>query len=384
MLADPRRDIGIMRQEIGQLPALIRTQLQKSRQTVSSLLDSLDVQAIPRVVLTGCGDSYFVGLAARWVFERYAGVHAEAIPALDLARYYVDSLPKGTLVLPISYSGLVARTVEAARNADQVGATVVAITGRPERRLAQTAPRHLAVQIPSLGFSPGTTTYIGLLLATYVLAIELGVRRGTLQAGQAKALLAQLQAGADVVERAIVENDTVFEVQAQWLAEADTVVFLGAGPNWASALFGAAKLFEGAQMHGVAQNIEEWAHEQYFISGKQTRTVLLAPAGRALDRAQEIATEMRFIETPFLAITDDPDSAGWRSLTPRLAMLPGGVPELFSPLLFAVPLSLLGYYLAVARGKTSYNFPSEAHEREHYETLHNSHFRDMAIVETAE
>ena len=377
MLADPRRDIGIMREEIAQLPALMRTQIDDTWQAVNSLLDTLDCAAIPRVVLTGCGDSYFAGLAARWAFERYAGLAAEAIEALDLARYHVDALPRGTLVLPISYSGLVARTVEAARNAAHFGATVVAITGRPERRLGQTAPRVLPVHIPSLGYSPGTSTYIGLLLAAYLTAIGLGERRGRLDGTQVRSLLGQLRAAADAVEQAIAHGHAILEAQAAWLAGAEFVVFVGAGPNYASALFGAAKLFEGAQMHGVAQQTEEWAHEQYFVSDARTRTVLLAPAGRGLDRAREIAAEMRFIATPFLAITDDPAAAEWQTLTPRLCALPAGVAEIFSPLLFAVPLSLLGYYLSAARGKASYNFRSDEHEREHYETLHNSHFRDL-------
>jgi glucosamine 6-phosphate synthetase-like amidotransferase/phosphosugar isomerase protein len=381
MTADPRRDIGIMREEIARLPGLIRTQIRDTSQAVEALLDGLDVTAIPRVVLTGCGDSFFVGVAARWAFERYARLPTESIEALDFARYYVDSLPAGTLVLPISYSGQVARTVEAARNAAHMGCTVVAITGRPERRLGQTVPRVLAVQIPSLGFSPGTTTYIGLLVAVYLLAIGLGRRRGLITGFQAGKLLEQLEAISIAVESTIVGGDEPYQALASWLAEAETVVFLGSGPNYASAMFGAAKLFEGAQMHGVAQNTEEWAHEQYFISDAATRTVLLAPIGRGLDRAREIAREMRFIETPFLVITDDQDAAAWQALTTRLVSLPSGVAEVFSPILFTAPLSLLGYYMAVARGKTSYNFPSDAHEREHYETLHTSVFR---VLEAAD
>ncbi|HXT35056.1 MAG TPA: hypothetical protein VN837_05725, partial [Chloroflexota bacterium] len=167
---------------------------------------------------------------------------------------------------------------------------------------------------------------------------------------------------------------------AAWLAQREDVLFLGAGPNHASALFGAAKLFEGAQMHGITQHTEEWAHAQYFISGPDTRTVLLAPRGRSLDRAFEIATEMRFIETPFLVITDDAP-VRWRALTPRVVALPSGIREPFSPLLFAAPLSQLGYYLAKSRGKQSYNFPSPEREREHYQTLHESAFRDLTVEE---
>jgi glucosamine--fructose-6-phosphate aminotransferase (isomerizing) len=214
------------------------------------------------------------------------------------------------------------------------------------------------------------------MLGAYLLALGLGQRRGVQTAAQVTDHLAAMVRVADLATQAIAAGETLLPVQARWLAESDTILFLGAGPNYASALFGAAKLFEGAQLNGVAQNTEEWAHTQYFISSPTTRTVLLAPRGRALERAFEIATEMRFIETPFLLITDDTPER-WQSLTPRVLALPAGVPEMFSPLLYAVPLSQLGYYLAKVRNKQSYNFPSAEREREHYQTLHESCFRDL-------
>lgn len=380
MAGAAERGIEVVREELAGVPQMIRDQVTASWGTVGALLDEIESRAIPRVVLTGCGDSLFAGMAARWAFERYAGVSAEAIEALDFARYAVDALLPGTLVLPISYSGQVARTVEAARNAAEAGATVVAITGRPERRLGQSAPRRLHVQVPSLGFSLGTSTYIGLLLAAYLLAIGIGQRRGTLSEARVEELLAALRGMGDLAAGALTAGEAILPALAEDLERAESVVFLGAGPNYASAHFGAAKLFEGAQLHGVAQNTEEWAHEHYFISTTASRTILLAPRGRSLDRAHEIAAEMRFIETPFLAITDDAPER-WRALTPHVLALPRGAIEPFSPLLFAVPLSQLGYYLAKVRGKQSYNFPSPEREREHYQTLHESAFRDLGAQE---
>lgn len=380
MSVDARRDIEVVRRELAGVPAMIGALLPEIWQRVERLFESIDAATVPRVVLTGCGDSLFAGMAARWAFERYAGLPAEAIEALEFSRYVVDGLPSGTLVLPISYSGQVARTVEAAANAARFGATVVAITGRPERRLGRTASHVLPVEVPSQGFSLGTSTYIGLMLGAHVLALGLAHRRGMISDGRLAELMAALAGVAGPVEGALAAGDAALGAEAAFLNEGESVVFLGAGPNLASAHFGAAKLFEGAQMHGVAQSIEEWAHEQYFISGPASRTVLLAPRGRALERAHEIAREMRFIETPFLVITDDAPER-WRALTPRVLALPPGVPELFSPLLFAVPLSQIGYHLARLRGKGSYNFPSAEREREHYETLHESAFRDFEAVD---
>jgi len=382
LTTDSSRDIDVVRQELAQAPAMVRALVPAIWASVQELLERVDATAVSRVVLTGCGDSLFAGLAARLAFERYARLPTEAVDALEFARYGADMLPAGALVAPISYSGQVARTVEAAYNARRFGATVVALTGRPERRLARTAHDVLPVQVPSLGFSMGASTYIGLLLGAYLLALGLGQRRGAIDTAHVEALLARLRDVSGVAERALADGERALPDAAAWLAERERVLFLGAGPNYASALFGAAKLYEGAQLDGAAQSIEEWAHAQYFISGPDSRTVLLASAGRSLERAYEIAREMRYIETPFLVITDD-EPARWRELTPRVLALPAGVSEVFSPLLYALPLSQLGYYLAKARGKSSYNFPSPEREREHYQTLHESPFYDFPPTEAA-
>src|SRR5207237_1961795 len=82
------------------------------------------------------------------------------------------------------------------------------------------------------------------------------------------------------------------------IATAPITTFLGAGPSRASAAFGAAKLFEGPQRYGVVQDLEEWAHEQYFVSGPTTPTVVVAPVGASRDRAAELLAELAFIGAP--------------------------------------------------------------------------------------
>ena len=145
------------------------------------------------------------------------------------------------------------------------------------------------------------------------------------------------------------------------------ITFLGAGPNEASAHFGAAKLFEGAQVLGVSTNIEEWAHEEYFVTPPSTPVVLVAPSGAGYSRATEILSEINFIGARPIVVSDlIPDQPA------DLLPLPAGLPEEFSPLLAALPLSLLGFHLAEMLGKRSYNFPSEQIRVEHYETIHRA------------
>jgi glucosamine--fructose-6-phosphate aminotransferase (isomerizing) len=160
-------------------------------------------------------------------------------------------------------------------------------------------------------------------------------------------------------------NDPVQRV-AQQFVKHDWLTFLGAGPNLATAHFGAAKLFEGPQKLAVATNIEEWAHEEYFVSGAGTPVFLIAPSGASFDRASEILSELNFIGANPVFVSDarPPGSPG------LFIPLAPGLPEEFSPLLAALPLSLFAFYLSRASGQERFEFPGPAVAQEHYETIH--------------
>jgi glucosamine--fructose-6-phosphate aminotransferase (isomerizing) len=170
----------------------------------------------------------------------------------------------------------------------------------------------------------------------------------------------------DLAEQTLkVANEPAQRV-AEQIARHDWVTFLGAGPNLASAQFGAAKLFEGPQKLGVATNIEEWAHEEYFVSSAGTPVFLIAPTGVSFDRAGEILSELNFIGATSVLISDMmlPDTPG------TFIPLASGLPEEFSPLLAALPLSQFAFHLTRTSGQESFEFPSAEAAQEHYETIH--------------
>ena len=88
------------------------------------------------------------------------------------------------------------------------------------------------------------------------------------------------------------------------MTSARFVTFLGAGPNEATARFGAAKLFEASQQIALATNVEEWAHEEYFITRPGDPVVVVAPTGAARDRAWEILSELEFIRADATVVSD--------------------------------------------------------------------------------
>jgi len=180
-------------------------------------------------------------------------------------------------------------------------------------------------------------------------------------------LLAGLQQIPDLAAKTLVECAGPAEAAASALLPASWVAFLGVGPSEASAKFGAAKLFEGPQVVGLSTNVEEWAHEEYFVTSPGDPVVLVAPTGAGHDRAMEILDELRFIGARPIVVSDiDP---GRGALHVPVA---DGAEEPLSPLLTCLPLALIGFHLARLTGKRSYNFPSDEARDEHYNTIHRA------------
>jgi fructoselysine-6-P-deglycase FrlB-like protein len=359
--ADGGYGIETMDREIGTIPDVIAGQLADPGGHVRDLAGWLAGRGVEHLYLTGCGDSAFAGLAATLAFRRHSRLRVHAVHALDFARYEVRYLPPGSALLAISYSGKVGRTIEAARQAASFGTPVIALTGDAAGPLAAVADRILPIEVPTLGFSPGTSTYTGMLCTLIELA------RRTPRDGRADALRDACEQLAGQAAKTLDGcHDAAAEIAAR-LVSGRFVTFLGAGPNEATARFGAAKLFEGSQQIAVAANVEEWAHEEYFITGPNDPVILVAPAGAARDRAWEILSELAFIGADAVVVSDlEPPG---RAADLRLA---AGAPEELSPVLAALPLAQLGFQLARLAGKRSYNFPSEQAKEEHYATIHRA------------
>ena len=268
--------------------------------------------------------------------------------ALDLARYLVRYLPPASAVLAISFSGKVGRTTEAALQAAAFGHPVIALTNEPDGQLGRrpttgscrsTCPRSASPRAPRPTSRCCARSRPGAAELAELAAD--GAIRGACEQlpGQAATTLDWCDAPASGA--------------AARMASARFVTFLGAGPNEATARFGAAKLFEGPQRLAVATNLEEWAHEEYFVTRPGDPVVLVAPAGAAHDRAGR--------SSPSSGSSGRCDGhLRHRAAGSPAGHLPlaAGVPEELSPVLAALPLALLGFHLARQTGKRSYNFPS--------------------------
>src|SRR6266571_4706891 len=157
----------------------------------------LPLRVPSRVYLVGCGDSHYAGLATRFAFERWSGVPTEALESLEFSRYAVHNAPPDALVVAVSNSGRVVRTVECARVAGERGISSLGLTYNPASPLADAARMLLAWTYQDVGFGPGTLSYLASLAGLYALAVRLGQLNGRLDERQAVGILEAIAATGD-------------------------------------------------------------------------------------------------------------------------------------------------------------------------------------------
>ena len=235
-------------------------------QIVTLLIDRLEpklaavftpqmAEKINQIYITGCGDSYFAAYAARLAFEKYSGIQTEPIEALEFSRYKVDYLPAGSLVISISNSGQVKRTVETVRLAKKRGAHTIAITGNDQGPLALEADTVLIQSVPEMleNVGPNNVVALGLgnftasLLTLYLSALHLGQLRGVITDQEAEQKKAELVSSAEIISRTSEANYSIAHDLAAQMWNQETYVIVGGGPSYATAMFTAAKLMEQPQ-----------------------------------------------------------------------------------------------------------------------------------------
>ena len=200
-----------------------------------------------------------------------------------------------------------------------------------------------------MGRAPGIRSYTVQLLSLLLGALRLGELRQVLSAAEASAWRQQLRATAACMEATIQATDALARQVAERLGEAEDWVFLGSGPSYATALFSAAKLVESCGANAWGQDIEEWAHIQFFNRQEHTPTCVIVPPGRSVDRVLELLPYVKGIGRHTLVI-----ASSAQALLPTQADIvlpvPQPVPEVFSPLVYCLAGELLAYYLAEVRG----------------------------------
>ncbi|HTI33686.1 MAG TPA: SIS domain-containing protein [Miltoncostaea sp.] len=335
-----RRRVDATLGEMTAQPAAVRATWARNAATLADVAARIARRGVERACLVGAGDSLAVMLAARLALEEMLGVPCEPVQSLEFAYYAAPLVTPGTLVVALSSSGETTRTVEAALVAQHRGAMTLAITNTPGSTLDRECEETLLVDATRVGWpTQSSTAALALLLR---LAGEIGAFRS---APGARELLAELDEIPDAMARALELAGPFAEDLAAREVARRMYLFSGGGPNWASAVIGAANVKECTPDHALAIQVEEYHHYNSQKAGEPL--VLLAPAGPSLPRARDTAAEGRRFGGSVYAVTSEGED-GLRDVADRVLHLPV-VREALTPLLHVLPAQWVGYALAVAK-----------------------------------
>lgn len=312
-----------------------------------------------RIVIGGSGDSLFAAVGLAHAFSRWSGLPTESRTAIELARYETPLLGQDDLVISISNSGSSSRAREIVLLAKDRGALTLGVTGSLTGALARQAdivvhrPVQEDIGLPSyygrclLNFAE----YMAVLYALYSLALALGVRNGRITAATQAEQLARIERAIEAQGEIAARIEPAVAGLCEQLGDIDTIWAIGAGPSQGTAKYSAAKFHEQMPVNGIACDLEEWAHLEYFLTlkwGARSVVIVLAPPGNSLDRAQEMVRGI--------------GNAGGRAIvvhaSPGLAFpeaflgidLAYDLDEWLSPLIYHLPAQLLVLHMAARAG----------------------------------
>jgi glucosamine--fructose-6-phosphate aminotransferase (isomerizing) len=300
-----------------------------------------------RLTISACGTAFYAGLVGKYWFEKLARVPVEADVASEL-RYRDPLYPAGGVALFISQSGETADTLAALRDAKDRGQTTIAIVNVPESTMAREADVVLPTFAgPEIGVA-STKAFTCQLSVLLCLAIAVGRMRNVLSPDAESAHVSSL---LEVPRRMVetLKQEAHIEALGSEIAGVQDVLYLGRGVNFPISLEGALKLKEISYIHAEAYAAGEMKHGPIALIDENMPVVVIAPCDPLFEKTISNMQEVMARGGRVVLVSDcrGIQQAGgrvWKSIE---------VPQtdwLVAPLLHALPMQLLAYHTAVAKG----------------------------------
>uniref|UniRef100_A0A450U283 Glutamine--fructose-6-phosphate aminotransferase [isomerizing] n=1 Tax=Candidatus Kentrum sp. FW TaxID=2126338 RepID=A0A450U283_9GAMM len=301
---------------------------------------------IRAVRIIACGTSYHAGLVARNWFEGLAGIACHVEIASEF-RYRHPVVDPNTLVVSISQSGETADTLAALREAKKLGFQAsLAIVNVPESSLVRESDLVFMTRAgPEIGVA-STKAFTTQLVALLLLSLALG-RRHHLSPEKETDVIEQLEALPRYCE-AVLTLDEELQLLSRRFVDKNHALFLGRGVQYPVAMEGALKLKEISYIHAEAYPAGELKHGPLALVDAQMPIIAIAPNDALLEKLKSNLEEVRARGGELYVFADE--KAGVPS-TPMVHVIE--VPcigENITPIVYAIPLQLLAYHVAVIKG----------------------------------
>ncbi len=316
--------------------------------TLIGRLDGLDLKIkfkkFEKIVIIACGTAYNAGLVGKYAIEKWGQIPVDVELASEY-RYREPSLDKKTLVIPISQSGETMDTLMALRYAKSKGATIFSVCNTNGSTIGRESDAVLYTHAgPEIAVA-STKAFATQLIAMYLIGLEIGKQLDHLSKKESKVIIEQLSALPAKVEQVLETVEPLRELTRKF-KDSQSVLFLGRHVGYPTALEGALKLKELAYMHAEGFAGGELKHGPIALIDKGTPVVAIMPAEHSV-LAEKMASNIQEVKARgavVIAISEF-DFIG----ADHLIRIPQ-TDQLLQPVLSVVPLQVIAYEMAVARG----------------------------------
>jgi glucosamine--fructose-6-phosphate aminotransferase (isomerizing) len=316
--------------------------------TLIGRLDGLNLKLrfkkFEKIVIIACGTAYNAGLVGKYAIEKWGQIPVDVELASEY-RYREPSLDKKTLVIPISQSGETMDTLMALRYAKSKGATIFSVCNTNGSTIGRESDAVLYTHAgPEIAVA-STKAFATQLIAMYLIGLEIGKSLDNLSKKEVNAIVEQLSALPAKVEQVLETVEPLRELTRKF-KDAESVLFLGRHVGYPTALEGALKLKELAYMHAEGFAGGELKHGPIALIDKGTPVVAIMPAEHSV-LAEKMASNIQEVKARgavVIAISEF-DYVG----ADHLIRIPK-IDQLLQPVLAVVPLQVIAYEMAVARG----------------------------------
>ena len=310
----------------------------------SDVTKGLDLANIDKVVIVACGTAYHAGLVGKYAIEKWADIAVDVELASEY-RYREPSVNKKTLLIPISQSGETMDTLMAMRYAKDKGAKVFAVCNTNSSTIPRESDAVLYTHAgPEIAVA-STKAFETQLIAMYLIGLHLGRIRGTISAELISEIESELSELPAKVEQILETVEPLRELTRKF-SNSNSMLFLGRHVGFPTALEGALKLKELAYMHAEGFAGGELKHGPIALIEAGTPVVAIMPAAGSL-LAEKMASNIQEVKARgavVIAIADSPLAAA-----NHLVRIPT-THEFLQPVLSVVPLQVIAYEMAIARG----------------------------------
>ena len=340
-----------MLKEIYEQPTVVAQTLQSYIRAVEQQVAlpqmDFDLSQIKRITIVACGTSFYAGMVAKYWFEQFARMPVDIDVASEF-RYRNPVLEPGGLALFISQSGETADTLAALRHARAEGQKIAVVVNVPTSSMAREAdlllPTHAG---PEIGVA-STKAFTCQLAVLASLAAHLAVVKGRMSRDEERDVVAHLVETPAALNAALSHDGEIAEM-AHHIAPARDVLYLGRGPDYPLALEGALKLKEISYIHAEGYASGEMKHGPIALIDEAVPVIVLAPSGPLFEKTVSNMQEVRARGGKIVLISDADGLAEAGEGCLATIEMPK-VHPLIAPLVYAVPVQLLAYHVAVAKG----------------------------------